>query len=64
MSDEIKKEMTDEEVEVISDLKPKKKSKPKEKYPCPDGFPQEKWDTWCDEAKRRYMCAINNEKMF
>lgn len=65
MTDENKSETHAKvEAEAGNPIKPEstvKVTKNKDPYPCPAGFPKEKWDCKGDGFKRGYMKAIGGK---
>ena len=50
--------------ETTIELKQKPKSKPeaKKELKCPSGFPQEKWNRWCEAERRNYLKIIEQSE--
>jgi len=45
-------------IESEPDIEPVKETKKVDPLKCPEGFPQKKWDTWGDDAKRDHIRII------
>lgn len=44
------------------DIEPVKETKKVDPLKCPEGFPQKKWESWSDSAKRNYLKVVYGGK--